>query len=237
MKLKTKEQLPFKYFVVKNDKSQDFIEYIQWINKEYKDSLYGWDTNAYYGYDGSNLTNRNHTVICIHKNISNFENNPKVFTAKEFMDILREEKISDKKIIAYKAPYDLFNGAVKKDFPYVLLKGFDKAYPKGLENTHYGIPKELVETWEPVYETKEVIVSMGEFNLKVTPDGIFHKSENITIFVSNLVEWSSNNTISRHGNYSVIRKDIIFSQTGCEHSETKLSQWIEVWNTYKKLKN
>jgi len=103
MKLKTKEQLPFKYFLVKNDDSAEFKDYLSWLNEQYGYNWDGYDRNYYYGYDGN--SSYYGTNVWLH--INDFENNPKVFTAKEFMDILKKEEMSDKKIIGYKAPMDL----------------------------------------------------------------------------------------------------------------------------------
>lgn len=33
--LKSKEELPFKYFVVEKDNTQDYKDYIDWLNQQY----------------------------------------------------------------------------------------------------------------------------------------------------------------------------------------------------------
>jgi hypothetical protein len=326
MKLKTKEQLPFKYFAVKNDNSLDFEEYLIWLNREYDVNFYGDSILSYYGYDGN--TNYWRRGGCYDsKDINTFKNNPKVFTAKEFMKMLRKneilyleprlvakftnnselktyleiarlnnltalysfydindkylcieknnlvvslvcspdrdeykfisdtefvlrlqntidklnkEKMSDnKKIIGYKAPYDMLNGNIKEND---IIKPKDDLKNKpgvwydarrGISDSHFTIPFEIVYRWEPVYESKEVTVSMGEFNLTVKPNGIFHKNEDITTFVKELVECYTKPFLV---NYGASIKDITFSRTGCESSETKLTDWINVWNTYRQFK-
>ena len=57
----------------------------------------------------------------------------------------------EKEIIGYKCPVDLFNGNIKKDW--ILFKDSDgNTYrPKGQGPLH-ALPKEIVETWEPVYK-------------------------------------------------------------------------------------
>ena len=55
MGLKSKEQLPFKYFAVKNDGTKDFYRYLGWLNKEYSLFFTGNDSNSYYGFDGNIL--------------------------------------------------------------------------------------------------------------------------------------------------------------------------------------
>jgi len=61
------------------------------------------------------------------------------------------KQINMQEIIGYKVPYDLFNGNIKKDW--ILYKDSDgKSYrPKG-HGPLSAIPKEIVESWEPVYK-------------------------------------------------------------------------------------
>lgn len=99
----------------------------------------------------------------------------------------------------------------------------------------------VLDLWfEPVYEPekpKEEIISMGNFSLKVTKEGIFHKTENITEFVKTLTVKFDNreNYAYQFGNYTVKIKEVIFSKTGCESSETTLSQWLKVWDKYQEF--
>ena len=64
---------------------------------------------------------------------------------------LIKQDIMEKEIIGYKCPVDLFNGNIKKDW--ILFKDSDgNTYrPKGQGPLH-ALPKEIVETWEPVYK-------------------------------------------------------------------------------------
>jgi len=324
MKLKTKEQLPFKYFAVKNDNSLDFKEYVTWLNRECNVNFYGTTILAYYGYDGNTSYWRGDGCY-VSKDITTFKNNPKVFTAKEFMEMLKKdeilyleprlvakftknselktyleiarlnkltaihsfydindnylsidknnlvvslvcspykdeykfisdtefvlrlqntidklnkEKMSNKKLIGYKAPMDLFDNEIKKGtiFTKQKARGKEVYEPAIAIDDGYHLPTEIVETWEPVYESQEVTVSMGAFKVKVTPEGIFHKREDITDFVRVLLDHFDKKPIKLAG-YPVSYNNVTFSNTGCEHSETKLSQWTEVWNIYQKLKN
>jgi hypothetical protein len=237
-RLKTKEELPFKYFVVKTDDSPEFKEYKNWLLKNFGTS---WDSNyKYIGYDNREFDNG----LDGNDNLSDFKNNPKVFTAKEFMDILRanesrvlepntyarftstskveelfnkakdngletflsfkwgelllivgdtgrlfsasglvankreispeefEERLNnsikaikkednmEKVIIAYKAPMDLFCGQVKKGEVYVMGE-MGMAHPERI-NCHY-VPKEIVKTWEPVYEEVKPEYKVGDW--------------------------------------------------------------------------
>ena len=103
----------------------------------------------------------------------------------------------------------------------------------------------VLDIWfEPVYapeKPKEEIISMGSFDLKVTSEGIFHKSENITKFVEGIETWWKNvlnNGNLKFSNYDFLipSSNIIIEKSGCERSQTKLSQWLDVWNKYQKLK-
>jgi hypothetical protein len=301
--LKTKEQLPFKYFVVQNDESQEFDNYLKWLNNEYGCNWAGFDFMYYFGYTdsddyiGGNGTNN-------YRYSSEFENNPKVFTAKEFMDILREEKMSNKKIIGYKAPMDLFKGQVKKGEIYVSSE-VGMAHPERI-NCHY-VPKEIVETWEAVYEevkpqykvgdwvtidvkfvekdkpnhtlvlgnkykltqklkdnnipdsykdhydweadcwlnskwfrlatpeeivlAQEEIVSMGEFEVVIKPNGIFHKNDNITDFCKGLHTFN-NSLPTSLGGFAVNFAEIAFTKTGCQNNTTTLDAWVNVYTKY-----
>lgn len=68
----------------------------------------------------------------------------------------------NKKIIGYKAPMDLFEGEVKKG---TIYNGNPKEASSQKPNTYwikdnfstkYNLPKEIVETWEPVYESQKL---------------------------------------------------------------------------------
>jgi hypothetical protein len=56
----------------------------------------------------------------------------------------------EKKIIGYKCPQDLFEGKVKKGELYIKIS--DSYGPKNTPASRLELPKEIVETWEPVYE-------------------------------------------------------------------------------------
>lgn len=101
-----------------------------------------------------------------------------------------QREMSSKRIKGYLSPMDLFDGEIKKGTCFIkqIAQGKEFYEPTTAFGGGYQLPKEIVEIWEVVYETKEEIVSMGEFNLKVTSDGIFHKNQNITKFVENMTK-------------------------------------------------
>jgi hypothetical protein len=109
----------------------------------------------------------------------------------------------------------------KESLPYFVDSGL-------INNTSY---------FKPIYKSSGVVIRMcggvAGFDLKVTENGIYHKNENITFFVEEIVRKKGNYPI---GIYNCIVKDITFSTTGCENVETKLSEWINVWDKYQELK-
>lgn len=152
--------------------------------------------------------------------------------------VLKQETKMEKKIIGYKAPYAV-NTKVNKGSIYIPF--VDNIYvvkDKRAAGPEYTLSKYIVETWEPVYEEEIKIVRMGGengFNLTITNDKVFHNNEDITSFVVNII----NNTAKLNVNYNLsskhyfVVKDMIFSRTGCEKVETKLSEWIDVYNMIK----
>lgn len=150
-------------------------------------------------------------------------------------DILKltNTKNIQKEIIGYKAPMDLFDGNVKKG------NIFTKNGTINYKCNNLLLPKEIVEQWEPVYKSEEKIINIG-FDVKVTSEGIFHKSDNITEFVMYMNDYYNReflvlNKEQQFGMYGAIPKDVIFSKTGCQNVETKLSDWKKVWEAYKEI--
>jgi len=95
-------------------------------------------------------------------------------TYEEFKKYIKKENMKEKKIIGYKAPYDLFQGNIKKGTIYTFLaleKSVYKYSPK--ENKYFSLPREIVETWEPVYESteKELILKSGK-KLIIRQEGV-----------------------------------------------------------------
>lgn len=73
---------------------------------------------------------------------------------------LKKNKMNN--IIGYKAPFDLWKGDVKKGTIYKLLKkkihwDRDTYCPDGFNYEQVGLPKEIVESWEAVYENTKLI--------------------------------------------------------------------------------
>lgn len=67
----------------------------------------------------------------------------------------------EKEIIGYKAPFDMFNKKVKKGTIYLIDENNSNAefnscsWTASCEMAYTNLPKEIVETWEPVYKEEE----------------------------------------------------------------------------------
>ena len=81
--LKNKNMTIPKFFAVEREDSIEYRNYIKWLNKTYNTNWNGFYYN-YYGYDGSDV---NKGTNCF-DSLFNFKNNPVIFTAKAFMDLL-----------------------------------------------------------------------------------------------------------------------------------------------------
>lgn len=226
-------ELP-KYWVVKNDGSQLFKDtVIKYINDN---SGLIWSGKAsYYGYDGNTSNNG----FDYWGNLSNFRNNPTELTLEQFIKLTNMNK--DKKIIGYKLKdkfkenYETISNIISEnctDSITEITKGILFEYSSIYEERARNI--EVLDLWfEPVYKSKEEIVSMnGQFSLKVTRDGIFHNNENITEYVAEVLDWVNSIPI-KFGKYDFHYSEIKLSKTGCESKETKISDWINVWKKYK----
>ena len=100
-----------------------------------------------------------------------------------------------------------------------------------LKNIRKATPEEIEQA-----QTKWINVS-GQFHVEINSKGIFHEGEDIIREdITEFVEM-----ITKFKNYVLVGhlvkvKEIIFSKTGCENYETKLSDWKKVWEEYKKIK-
>lgn len=232
-----KEQFPKDDFgiIVENKNGKEIIEYL--ISKGFKNRGFIGDAN-----------NKEYYFIHINKNkIGCGYTNPtsKTYTLQQLKNL---ENNMEKKIIGYKAPYDLFEGKINKG---ILYKKNDYAlntyYPQEYSKTSpYILPKEIVETWEAVYEPekpKEFLIKINDsFELRVIKEGIFYSNnENITSFVGEMVSNLSNfnkkygDTSKKKVKYDCVIEDIIFSKTGCQDSKSSIHTWINVWEKYQEL--
>ena len=123
----TTSTFPPKYFIVQEDGTNDFKEYIDWLNKTYQTSYEGNSLNDWYGVDNEDKGSE----VTLWASPSMFLNNPQQFTAKDFMDKLRasgnKTTTSDKELfenqinklkklalISSKEDAKLFNNQIEK---------------------------------------------------------------------------------------------------------------------------
>jgi hypothetical protein len=123
-----------------------------------------------------------------------------------------------KEIIGYKCPMNLFDNYIIKGTTYKPLASTDNAYyvaidEKGcvMHTSKYNLPKEIVETWEPIYKERGKIFNFKYTKVVVKDTLIFIDDEIFEIslienFLSNLltpkffitreVKFDSNNLIT-----------------------------------------
>lgn len=147
---------------------------------------------------------------------------------------------TNRKIIGYKAPYQLFSHSInpvkKGDILYPCIHSKAGAFYADLDaskTTSYSrhIPGEIVEQWEAVYEPQEQIFKVGNFEIAVRSGKAWHKSDNISNFVRELCEYFC--VSMKFDKFLATVGDVTFSATGCQISNSKLSEWLEVYNALK----
>jgi hypothetical protein len=214
--------LPEKWAISRNLSIEQNTTVTDWVNNTYKYNYGNYQLKNYYvfpkysGFSHESFIPEGYTEIT-------FEEFEKYVLKKENMKKLIGYKVKVNELIGIKqniwAKNSIIYSTNKESLPYFESLGLT-------EN-----PKIL----EPIYESQEKVISMGEFNLTIKPEGIFHGIENITKFIETVSrEYKPFNT-KIHG-YDFIVKDMILSKTGCENTETKLSQWLDVWNEYHSMK-
>lgn len=161
-----------------------------------------------------------------------FPNHP-VYTFEQFKEKYLNN-MENKEIIGYK-----LNGKVSAEKVATLL-GCDKSEYQGmffhegsLGGRFFNKAQELgiLDLWfTPVYKEKEVIIDMnGQFKLTVKEGKIYHKTEDITGYVKEIINWSKN-IPSKMDSYAFILNvgDIKLTKTGCESKETYLKDWLNL---------
>lgn len=131
-----------KYFVIKRDENNPL-----WYKLKKKlENIIDISEFEYAGFDGS----LDYSGWNAWDNIYYFINKPEIITLEQWNECVNGEQ---RKIIRYKAPFDLFGGAIKKDTIYVAISSFEYK-PVEFSCYVYNLPAEIVEKWEPVYEEK-----------------------------------------------------------------------------------
>lgn len=208
-------------YCVKNDGSKEFKEFLKWWNKNYHWNAQG--SHEYYG---------------VRFGINCRGNSPwkKEYSAKEFMSMIKKE------IIGYKCPMDMFCGEVNKGEIFTVNRNPAFFSPNNLngktnKRDYYSIPKEVVETWEPVYKEVDTEFNMGEFKLVVSATAISHKGEDITRYCKEMYELNNLISVNLPKSYTTAIGNVSFSKTGCENSKTTLQQWVDVYEKYLSVKS
>lgn len=118
-----------------------------------------------------------------------------------------------------------------KYLPYVIQ------YESGRVISHNKIRK---ATQEEITAAQVKTVRMGGengFDLTVTGKKVFHKSEDITLYVHDIQETFGEllqlKVSSKGVAYDFQPKDLIISKTGCENKETKLTEWLALYELIK----
>ena len=160
-----------------------------------------------------------------------------IIQASEF--IKNNTKNMQKEIIGYKLIKEDYYNAAMNLAPNCFFSGH-KIFDKTTTAIKHWKDAGVLDIWfEPIYKSEEKIINIG-FDVKVTSEGIFHDSDNITEFVMYMNDYYSNHSITldsnqHFGDYTAVPKDVIFSKTGCQNVETKLSDWKMVWEAYQEM--
>lgn len=88
-------------------------------------------------------------------------------------------------------------------------------------------------TAEEIELAQSKTFKVGNFEVIVRSGRALHKQDDITRFVKELIKNNPRATEKQnltHGGYEAVYQDVIFSRTGCQHSESKLSEWLQVYN-------
>ena len=161
------------------------------------------------------------------------ENNYEIIQASEFIKNNTKQNMQ-KEIIGYKLiKEDYYNAAIKLA-PNCFFSGH-KIFDKTAIAVKHWKDAGVLDIWfEPVFSNQEKIINIG-FDVKVTSEGIFHGSDNITEFVEKMYKEYNSLHSCTFGNYKAKFKDIIWESTGCQNVETKLSDWKKIWETYQEM--
>lgn len=151
-----------------------------------------------------------------------------------------EFKVGDWVVVLPNDPcYSNLKGGAQKiieinDFPSL---PYTLSFKNGNRNSYSLIRK---ATKKEIEEALTTVVNMGSFELVIKRNKVYHRGEDITDFVIELVERFKKcyifPKITRYygkQGYSATIQDITFSKTGCEENITKYSDWVKVYNIVK----
>lgn len=152
-----------KYYCIKRDESNPlWKKYIDWLNEVNTNKhKYIFDGSAdFYGYDG----------LFDHNNyLSDFRHNAQLITL-DFWD----ECVNGRKIVGYKVPCNISKlGWEKGDIAEVWIKNRNYHVP----NKVNALEKEIVETWEAVYEEEKLEVRDWYYYSQTETSSIYFKGK------------------------------------------------------------
>ncbi len=111
------------------------------------------------------------------------------------------------------------------------------AFSDGTRNSYTNVRR---ATPEEIELAQVKVVRMGGengFDLTVKRGRVFHKSEDITLYVQDVYEtcgdWLDRRAATLGNKYDFYPKDLIISKTGCETKETKLTEWLALYKLIK----
>lgn len=92
-------------------------------------------------------------------------------------------------------------------------------------------------TKEEYEKSLEKTVSVGgKFNVVIRNGKIWHKTDDITNFVTEMIGKFYHDSPYNLVGYTAIVSDVTFSKTGCQNVETKLSDWKKVYDEWNSCK-
>jgi hypothetical protein len=110
-------------------------------------------------------------ISCTYADLEYYENlGCNIHKASDFLEFkLNQENMKGKEIIGYICPQDLFGETIKKGQIYTKIQG---GYgPQNIPVARFELPKEIVETWEPVYAQEQH--KIGDWVNVVNPGGCY----------------------------------------------------------------
>ena len=135
-----KEELPKEWAIKVTEKNRAIISKARLLYGTYKNVLSGSIKDLWI------INNKNSSIIG-----SSTSNGYTEITDDQFKRLVLKENNMKKKIIGYKCPTDLFKGRIRKGeiFTERSTKDFVMYHKDHMTS---GVPLEIVESWEPVYE-------------------------------------------------------------------------------------
>lgn len=210
-----REEFPEKWYV-KNDYSQKFKSVIiSYFNEIFKVGYTG--NSDYYYFENYELgATDNESKI---KGLTELSIDEIYYLISKQAKPMAGEKRETRKIIGYKCPMDMWSPrdggvGVKKGDLFVKSKVGDLNYEHyRIKNTH--LPKELVETWEPVYENDKIIVPGSDYEVNI-------RSKDSTVIAGYEFKrsfWTSALVVALNSKAQI--------RIGCSHQFTIDQKWIE----------